>query len=169
MSVITSSRLALAAGLVASLAFAAPVRAQQPPSAGAILLAKDVVTLKGAMVMFDPLIPGVVETAKNVFLQQNPMLQKDLNEVAALLRNDLDPRRGELLNEVARVYAARFTEQELKEIAAFYKTPLGRKMVTEEPKALQDSLKAAQIWADALSREVFDRFRDEMKKKGHNL
>jgi len=169
MTVITSSRLALVAGLVVSFAFAAPVRAQQPPSAGAILLAKDVVTQKGAMVMFDPLIPGVVETAKNVFLQQNPMLQKDLNEVAALLRNNLDSRRSELLNEVARVYAARFTEQELKDISAFYKTPLGRKMVTEEPKALQDSLLAAQTWADALSREVYDRFRDEMRKKRHNL
>ena len=97
------------------------------------------------------------------------MLQKDLNEVAAQLRKDLDVRRADLGNEVAKVYATHFSEQELKDIATFYKTPLGRKMVQEEPKALQDSLLAAQTWADALSREVFDRIRDEMKKRGHNL
>jgi len=153
---------------LASLGAAAPLRAQQP-SANAILLAKEVVTLKGGMVMFEPLIPGVVETAKNVFLQQNPMLSKELNEVAAQLRSELDVRRAELGNEIAKVYAQHFTEQELKDIATFYRTPLGHKMVIEEPKALQDSLKSAQAWADNLSREVFDRIRDEMKKKGHNL
>ena len=32
--------------------------------------------------MFEPLVPGVIETAKNVFLQQSPNLQKDLNEIS---------------------------------------------------------------------------------------
>jgi hypothetical protein len=169
MIAIPFARIAFAAGLaVASLGIAAPAHAQQP-TAGAILLAKEVVMLKGGMVMFDPLIPGVVETAKNSFLQQNPALYKDLNEVAAQLRKDLDVRRADLGNEIAKVYSTHFSEQELKDIAAFYKTPLGKKMVLEEPKALQDSLLTAQNWADALSREVFDRIRDEMKKRGHVL
>ena len=53
------------------------------------------------------------------------------------LRDGISPPRGEdLLNEVAKLYAARFTEQELKDALAFYKTPLGRKMLTEEPRVL---------------------------------
>ena len=42
-------------------------------------------------------------------------------------------------------------------------------MITEEPIALDQSLKAAQAWANRFSEEVLGRFRVEMKKKGHNL
>ena len=55
------------------------------------------------------------------------------------------------------------------EALAFYKTPLGRKMVSEEPKILDQSLKDAKAWADRLSEEVIGMFRAEMKKKGHDI
>ena len=58
---------------------------------------------------------------------------------------------------------------ELKEILVFYKSPVGRKMVTEEPKAIEQSLKAAQDWAAKFSDVVLERFRVEMKKKGYDL
>ena len=38
------------------------------------------------------------------------------------------PRFVELTEEVARLYAANFTEQELKDILAFYKTTAGKKL-----------------------------------------
>jgi hypothetical protein len=97
------------------------------------------------------------------------MLGKPLSDVAGKLRADIGERGTELVNQAARLYAVRFTEQELKDALAFYKTPLGRKMVEEEPKILDQSLKDAQVWADKLSEEVIGRFRTEMKKLGHDL
>jgi hypothetical protein len=111
----------------------------------------------------------VIESAKNSLVPTNPQLQQQLNEVAAQLRKEFDPKRAEILNEVAKVYAQRFTEPELKEIVAFYKTPIGKKMIIEEPIALDQSLKVAQAWATRFSDEVLERFRAEMKKKGYNL
>ena len=49
--------------------------------------------------------------------------------MATQLRTEFTPRRNELMNEAAKLYAARFTEQELKDMAAFYKSPLGKKML----------------------------------------
>jgi hypothetical protein len=106
---------------------------------------------------------------KNVFLPTNPNLGNELNDVAAKLRKDYEPKRDELLNEVARIYAERFSEQELKALIAFYKSPLGRKMVMDEPTIIDESMRRAQTWGDALSSEVMERFRQEMKKKGHDL
>src|SRR3977135_446262 len=127
------------------------------------------VGLRGGATMSDPLVPGVIESAKNSLVPTNPQLQQQLNEVAAQLRKEFDPKRAEILNEVAKVYAQRFTEPELKEIVAFYKTPIGKKMSIEEPIALDQSLKVAQAWATRFSDEVLDRIRSEMKKKGYNL
>jgi hypothetical protein len=165
-------RLSVAAALaLGCLALSGAANAQAPavPTAAAIATAKELVSLKGGASMFDPLVPGVIESAKNSLVPTNPQLQQQLNEVAMQLRKEYDPKRAEILNEVAKVYAQRFTEVELKEIVAFYRTPIGKKMLTEEPLALDQSLKMAQAWATRFSDEVLERFRAEMKKKGYNL
>lgn len=160
------ARVALVAAVVgvAGTAFAQPA-----PSASAVALAKEVIATKGATNLYDPILPGVIEQAKNMYLQQNPQLARDLNEVAGKLRNDLRPRAAELADEIAKLYASRFTEQELKDVLAFYKTPLGQKVIAEEPKILDTSVQQAHAWANRLSEEVLDKIRVEMKKKGHDL
>lgn len=165
------ARIATMAMLVGgSLCFSpGPSAAQQQPTPAAVASARELLTIKGGDVLFNPIITGVVETVKNVFLPTNPNLGNELNEVAAKLRKDYEAKRAELLNEVARVYAERFSEQELKSLIAFYKSPLGQKMAMEEPNIIDESMRRAQTWADALSNEVMERFRQEMKKKGHEI
>jgi hypothetical protein len=160
------ARIAVAVTLAAAC-WGPGARAQQP-TAASIEAARELIALKGGS-MFEPLIPGVIESVKNSFVPTNPNLMPQLNEVAAQLRKEYDSKRADLLTDVARTYAAHFTEQELKDIIIFYKTPLGKKMLTEEPIALNESLSRAQDWANRFSEEVMGRFRAEMRKKGHSL
>jgi uncharacterized protein len=149
--------------------------AQQPspsakqPSPSAMANATELATLKGVKSMFEPMVVGMVEKAKGMFLQTNPMLGKDLNEVAAKLRLDYVPRSAEAVAETARLYATRFSEQELKDAIAFYKSPLGHKLLTEEPLIADQSLRFATGWADKLSEEIVGKMRTEMKKRGHDI
>lgn len=162
----------LSAGAVAlALLAASPAAiAQGPqPSAAAMLVAKQLVTVTGATTLFSPLVAGVVEQSKLLYLQQNPMLQKDLNEIAAQMRTELQPRFAEVEDEVARQYATHFTEQELKDILAFYESPTGKKMLVEQPKVVNNSMQFAQNWANKLSTEVTAKMRDELKKRGHPM
>jgi hypothetical protein len=138
-------------------------------SAGALANAKELIGLKGATNMFDPLVPGVIETVKNTFLRTNPSLSKDLNDVAGVLRTEFANKRGEIADTVARLYAQRFTEQELKDALAFYKTPLGRKLIVEEPQVLEASVHRMNEWAERFSEDVLNRMRAEMKKRGHAI
>jgi hypothetical protein len=155
----------LAAVAVALVAFGPAAHSQQP-SAAAMSTAKEIVTVTGATTLFNPLIAGVVEQAKLLFLQQNPGLSKDLNEIAIKMRNDLAPRFDELVNDVARNYAIHFTEQELKDVLAFYKSPAGKKLISEQSKVVEASMKFAQDWANKLSDEVIGKMREELKKRG---
>ena len=141
----------------------------QQPSAAALATAKELITVKGGNAIYEPILPGVIEQAKSVFVQANPTLLKDLNEVALKLRAEYAPRSQEVVNEVAKLYAARFSEQELKAALAFYMSPLGRMLLAEEPTVLDQSMKSAQSWADRLSEEVITRIRVEMKKRGHEI
>jgi hypothetical protein len=141
----------------------------QQPSRASIALANEILEIKGAKKLFDPLPRGVVEQVKRMILQTNLALQKDVNDVSAQLQREFDPRISQMMDEVVRIYATKFTEQELKELLAFYKSPIGRKSVVEEPRALDESMVYGSTWADKLAEEVLNRFRAEMKKRGHDI
>jgi uncharacterized protein len=158
-----------AAVAVALVALGPPAYAQPKPTPAAMAAAQELIKITGATALFNPLIPGVVEQAKLLFLQQNPSLGKDLNEVAAKLRAEYASRLTELTTHVADLYTQRFTEAELKQLVAFYQSPLGKKLQAQQPEIVDSSMKYAQDWANDLSDKVIAKMREEMKKRGHSL
>ena len=169
MNFLQATRRAMQLALVgAALSLPLPALAA-PPTPAAVASALELVKITGATALFNSLVPGVIEQSKILFLQQNPGLAGDLNEIAAKMRTDLAPRLNELFNEVAKIYAEQFTEQELKDLGTFFNSPVGKKYVTEQGVVVNTSLKFAQEWANKLSDEVTIKMRDELKKKGHTL
>src|ERR1035438_7219559 len=158
----------LATVAIALVAFS-PAAYSQQPSAAAMATAKELIAATGATSVFNSLIAGVVEQAKLLFLQQNPALAKDLNEIAGKMRTDLTPRFVELSDEMARLYATHFTDQELKAILVFYQSPAGKKLLSQQPAVVDASMKFAQDWANKMSDEVIRKMRDELKKRGRPL
>jgi len=156
------------------LAAAQPAAAQAPaaapqPSPSSLLLAKQLVELKGVRNVFVPLVNGVVIKARDMFMQTNFMWGKDLNDVAAIEQKKYAPRVEELVDMTARIYATQFTEQELKSLVTFYQSPLGQKVMNVEPKVMDQAMSSAGAWGDNLSQEVIASMRDEMKKRGHDM
>src|SRR5262245_40280883 len=102
----------LITGAILAVAFAGVVSAQQKPapSPAAIQMAKEIIALKGATTTFDPLIPGVIEYHRNVMMQANPNLTREIEQVATKLISDLQGRRTELQQSLAISYAQHFTE-----------------------------------------------------------
>jgi len=170
MSVIQAIKRAVRPATVAvALVAFSPAAHSQQPSAAAMATAKELVQVTGATALFNPLIAGVVEQAKILYLQQDPSLNKDLTAIATKMREDLAPRFAEVTDEVAKLYASSFNEQELKQILVFYKSPVGKKLLAQQPAVIDSSMKFAQTWANKLSDEVVAKMRAELKKKGHNL
>lgn len=163
------ARGARAAAVVFTMAMFTGLASAEEPTPAAVALAKELIVLKGSTQLWDAVVPGVIEQVKGVFMQTNPALGRELNDVAAQLRTEFAPRATQLVDQVAQLYARTFTEQELKDALVFYKSPLGRKIVSEEPKVLDDGFRRIQQWANKFSEEVMGRMRAEMKKKGYDL
>jgi len=70
---------------------------------------------------------------------------------------------------MARIYATEFTEQELKDLVTFYKSPLGQKLIANEPRAVQASMTFMNQWAQAFGEIVNGQFRAEMRKRGKEI
>ena len=143
--------------------------AAQKPSQAAVATARELIEIKGASQLYNPALVGIILSARNTLLQTNPALSADLNAATQQLRKDYEPRLDALKQQIAILYAARFSEKELKDALAFYKSPLGKKLVTVEPQVLDQSMAVASKWADELAEEVLEKLRAEMRKKGHEL
>lgn len=143
--------------------------AQAQPSAAQIQFARDVVEASGAARAFDPVIPSILQRAINAFVPQNPDLQKPIVESVQTIAPGFEKRRSEIIDLVARVYAAKFTEAELKELLVFYRSTIGKKFVAEQPVVLEESFRRTQEWSGKISEEIVSALRAEMKKRGHNI
>ena len=167
------SATALALGLALS---AGPAGAQQPApqqpaplkpaSPAAIAAAKELLALKGVGGIYASAVPNLVQRAKDQLLASNLNYQKDLNEVAVTVAQTLAGREKEIGEQMAKIYASDFTEQELKDLIAFYKTAVGQKLLAQEPKSIQASMAYMNQWSQNFSETVLAEFRSEMKKRG---
>jgi hypothetical protein len=168
-------KLSLAAVIVLAAGALRPAYAQTVveglpnPPAASVALAKEIVTMKQANVMFAGAVPGLIAQVKDGILRSNLDKQKDLDEVALKLAKDLDGRQNEIGEGMAKIYASGFTEQELRDLVAFYKTPLGKKSLETEPRAMELSVSYMNLWAQKFSDEIGTRFKDEMKKRGKDI
>lgn len=160
---------------------AAPVQAQQKAqqkavlpatsalSPAAIAAAKEILQLKNASAVYQGAVVTTIQNVKNSLLQSNINLQKDIEEVSLKLARDLAGKESEIGEGMAAIYATNFTEQELKDLLAFYKSPLGKKTLEQEPKSIEASLNYMRNWGEDLALEINERFREELKKRGKDL
>ena len=171
------SRILSAAGLALGLAVAGvPAGAQQPSppppkqaSPAALAAAKEILAMKNASAVYASAVPNIVDRTKNQLMQSNLNYQKDLNEVAVIIAQKLAGREKEIGEGMAKVYANEFSEQELKDLVTFYKSPLGQKLLSTEPRAIQFSMSYMNQWGQFFAQTVNEQFRAEMKKRGKEI
>jgi hypothetical protein len=171
------SRIRAALVLALGLALAAvPAAAQQtqqqqlpplkPGSPGALAAAREILGMRNLTAIFANAVPTIVQRTKDALLQNNLNYQKDLDEVAVIIAQKMAGREKEIGEAMANVYANEFTEQELKDLVTFYKSTLGQKLLSTEPKAVQMSRAYMSQWAQTFAEQVGGEFRAEMQKRG---
>lgn len=118
--------------LALTIATAAPALAQTY-AASHLAAAEDlldVANVRGAM-------ESGLETMLSTQLEQQPMLR----ELEGVMREFFTRFANweTMKPEFAMLYASRFTEAELREVAAFYRTPVGRKLAAETPALTEEA------------------------------
>lgn len=159
----------LIAGFAAVVLASAPARAQNAPTPAGIGYAKQILALKHVSLIYKDAVPNLVERTKITLLQNNLNYQKDLNEVALKVAKDLAGREQEIGEQFAKIYATQFTEQELKDLLAFYTSPLGKKALEQEPAAFETAQQFMATWANRFAEEINGKFRAEMKARGKEI
>jgi hypothetical protein len=88
------------------------------------------------------------------------------HDVDEVLMPDFVSDRQALLDEIIDAWALAFTPEELKNLTAFYSTPLGVKLIKTVPSINRDILAASQVWANRVLAESKTKHAAEMEKRG---
>lgn len=94
------------------------------------------------------------------FKKQNPKLK---NAFWKNLKNEIDV--DDFTERLIPVYNKYYSAEELKELRAFYLTPLGKKVIEESPKLYQDSVIVGEDWGRIVTEKMADEIEEEMKKE----
>ncbi|WP_244631081.1 DUF2059 domain-containing protein [Aureimonas sp. ME7] len=144
-------------GLCVSAAFlalsAAPAFAQETSPAH-LTAAREAVDALDTTEQFDQILLNAATQIKAELIVNNPNLQNEISNMVDDSALALAPRRGDLENEIARIYAKLFTEQELREIAQFYGSEAGKKLIQQGPTASREMLAAADVWSSGIVRDL---------------
>jgi hypothetical protein len=160
------------AGLLA-VAFAAtlcvsPVAAQPAPE-DTLSAARELITIMRATDQLKQMLPTIMQALKPAIAQGRPQVERDLDTLMPLLLDGMSSRIGELVDQMASVYARNFTPDEMRELATFYRSPVGQRFLEKMPIVMQESMSIGQAFGQQVAGELQTRMIEELRKKGHQL
>ena len=159
---------ALASVLFAGAAAAQQNTAQPQVSPSHLAVAREVAIGSGMVRSFDAITEPLLSSLQQMNVTR-PEIQRDLEKVVEQLKPELELQKQQMINASARIFASRMTEEDLRAVANFFKSPAGLKYVQTQPVILDDIVKELATWTQTVSEYVMVRARAEMAKRGHQL
>ncbi|MBX3598924.1 MAG: DUF2059 domain-containing protein [Rhizobiaceae bacterium] len=151
MTLLSFARATLVTGVMTALTL--PAFAQDI-SESHLKAARDAVASIEATAMYDNILPQAAFALKQELIQQNPDKQEVISKTVDEEVLKLVARRTDLEREAAQVYAKAMSEEDLRNIANFYNSPTGKKLLETAPIVTREVIKAADIWQRGVARDL---------------
>lgn len=86
-----------------------------------------------------------------------------------LLMPEFEARSAGLAASLEEAIARHYTAGEMRDLAAFYRTPLGRRLLDATPALAAEAMRIGQAWAEAAAGLALERHRGELRRRGLEL
>jgi uncharacterized protein len=151
------------------LLFSVGVARAQTPSPEAMAAARELVTTLKLSDQYKALLPVILLGLKPALTQDRPEIERDYEAMLPAVADAYTPYYNAMVDSIATVNANTFSVEELRQIEAFYRQPVGQKFLEKSQAILQQS---AQIGEDT-GRKAAEALRTSLtqllRQKGHKL
>jgi hypothetical protein len=133
----------------------------------ALAKAKELLAVSDLVSMRDQMAALVEAQIAALVLEANPGEEEAVDRaVAELVRPSLRRRMLEYLDLAAAIYADHFTRNELDQLLAFYKSPIGQKLKREQDKLVPAMSEMAKDWVNRVGNDVLKEAAQGLLKRG---
>ncbi len=150
----------------AMLSLAVLPSAAQEFSESHIAAAKRAINASDSTERFDDILPTIAQNAKAELIRTRPDQELQITTIVDEAALALAPRRADLENEIAELFARTFAEDELNMIADFYESEVGQKFLRESPILIREMNRSSQVWANGVRRDLARMVREKLTEAG---
>lgn len=141
----------------------------QKASPEALAAAKELIIATNAADQFKTLGPLLMQELKPAIVQNRPQVERAYDELMPKMLEGMNSELGAIMEATAIIYANNFSVEEMREVAAFYSRPVGQKLLQKMPVVMQQSMQMGRKFGESLARDLDEKMRGELRKRGHNI
>jgi hypothetical protein len=131
-----------------------------------LALARQYIDLTDRAAVYETTMVEIAIGSMRQIVQQNPEISEQTDAAIGKVLEEFRERKGELLDQFARVYAVRFTIEELQAIVTFYQSDVGQKLSQVNSEANTDLQRVLQVFTTNVRPEFFAKVRAELRAQG---
>ena len=129
-------------------------------------LLKDTGMLANMSRLIDLLVPQIMGSLKK---ENRKIPDAVWDQFTGICTEEMKRSLPELEDPVITIYDDNFSTDEIKQLVAFYQSPVGRKIVIQLPQLMQQSVTMGQSWGQQAGARAVERIRAAAKQKGYDL
>ncbi len=120
----------------------------------------------GATDRLDRILPELAEFTKAGLIANRPDIETEISNIVDDVAIELAARRGPLETEVSALYTSKFSQEELEQVAEFFKSEIGIKFLQATPGIFREVDGASRVWRDGLVRDMNKKVVEKLKEAG---
>lgn len=170
MNFLRKGRSLLSVALMAvTLAVSATPAAAQEIAPEHLSLARQYIDLTDKGNVYEGMLISTAVDTMRTIVQQNPELVEQTDAAITKTLDFYREKKGDLLDQFARIYALSFSPEELTVIVDFYKSDIGQKLATANATINDRIQTVVGVFNANLGREFFAKVRAELKAAGFDV
>jgi uncharacterized protein len=141
----------------------------QTPSPEAMTTARSLVTTMKVADPYKAMLPATMMGLRRALTQERPEIERDYDAMMPTIENAFKPYYVAIVDDIATVYANNFTVGEMRAMEAFYRQPVGQKLLEKMPAIMQQTNQVGQDASRKAAEDLRTRLTEALRQKGHKL
>jgi hypothetical protein len=131
-----------------------------------VVLARELIGSLQVSEMFETLIPAMLKLQAPMIKKADPRAtDEDIEEFGRIFLDEFTSRQDAFMDPMARIYASRFSADDLRALNAYFSSDAGRRMISQQAELAREGMQVGQKFAISIMPEVNRRFKQYMNKK----
>jgi len=152
---------ALRRGFTRSVLLCSTVHGARADDATRLRLAREVVDVAHVSDNMRKIMPTMLAQLKPMIMQQGQADSATVDDFVKRVSTRFDKSIDQFTDLAAGIYAKEFSEDDLTNLLAFYKTPTGHDLVAKQSEIAQAMFVAGKEWGQAVAQQVIEEFKKE--------
>ena len=130
------------------------------------IAARDALIASDSLKSLDEILPQIANDAKTLFIRSNPDIIDEINKTTDEVALEMVSRRADLDRAVIKIWADRFSIEELNKIEDFFESDVGIKLNELTSEINFQTFNEAEHWQEQISAELYQKVRYRLIGQG---